>query len=106
MSSMPLAFAIDSQGKTVWTSKLATSMEMNKYELVSFCITMNSKQRIVYILSGSFFSHKSNILFFFTAVHMDTGKIIKRIHLNVGNDNKITPKCPILMAMKCFTLFG
>jgi hypothetical protein len=102
MSSMPLAFAIDSRGKNVWISKLATPMEMNKFELVSFCITMNSKQRIVYILSGSFYSHKSNILFFVTAVHMDTGKIIKRIDLNVGNDNNITPKCTILIGDEMF----
>jgi hypothetical protein len=102
MASMPLAFAIDSQGKILWTSELATSMEINKFELVSHCITMNSKQRIVYILSGSFFSRKSNILFFVTAIHMDTGKIIKRIDLNVGNDGGITSKCPILIGDEMF----
>ncbi len=102
MSSMPLAFAIDSRGKTIWTSDLATSSEMKKFELASFCITMHSKRRIVYIASGSLYSHKSNFLYFITAVHMDTGKIIKRIDLNLGNDKGITPKCPILIGDEMF----
>ncbi|CAF1090046.1 unnamed protein product [Rotaria sordida] len=102
MSSMPLAFAIDSRGKTLWTSELATSSEMKKFELASFCITMNSKRRIVYIVSGSSYSHKSNILYFITAIHMDTGKIIKRIDLNLGNDNGIIPKCPVLIGDEMF----
>lgn len=97
MSSMPLAFAIDNLGKTVWTIELATSSEMKKFELFSFCVTMNSKRRILYIVSGSPYSHKSNFLYFITAVQMDTGKIIKRIDLNLGNDKSITPQCPILI---------
>jgi hypothetical protein len=102
MSSMPLAFAIDSHGKTVWTNELATSSEMNKFELVSFCITMNSKRRIIYIVSGSPYSHKSNFLYFITAVHMDTGKIIKRIDLNLESNKSISPKCPILIGDEMF----
>ncbi|CAF1152848.1 unnamed protein product [Rotaria sp. Silwood1] len=102
ISSMPLVFAIDNRGKTLWTSELATSSEMKKFELASFCITMNSKRRIVYILSGSSYSHKSDILYFITAVHMDIGKIIKRIDLNLGNDKGITPKCPILIGDEMF----
>ncbi|CAF1003978.1 unnamed protein product [Rotaria sordida] len=102
MSSMSLAFAIDSRGKTLWTSELATSSEMKKFELASFCITMNSKRQIVYIVSGSSYSHKFNILYFITAIHMDTGKIIKRIDLNLGNDNSIIPKCPVLIGDEMF----
>ncbi|CAF3742293.1 unnamed protein product [Rotaria sp. Silwood1] len=102
ISSMPLVFAIDNRGKTLWTSELATSSEMKKFELAAFCITMNSKRRIVYILSGSSYSHKSDILYFITAVHMDLGKIIKRIDLNLGNDKGITPKCPILIGDEMF----
>jgi hypothetical protein len=33
---------------------------------------------------------------------MDTGKIIKRIDLNLGNDKGITPKCPILIGDEMF----
>jgi hypothetical protein len=77
MSSMPLVFAIDNRGKPVWTSRLATSNEMRKFQLISFCITMNSKRRIIYILSGSTCNQKSNwILYFITAVHMDTGRTL------------------------------
>lgn len=95
MSSMPLIFAVDNDGKTVWTSELATSSEMDEFRLFSYCITMNAKQRILYVLSGSSFFYTPK-LYFITAVHMDTGKIIKRIDLNVGNINS-APKCPILI---------
>ena len=94
---MPLAFAINSVGKTVWTSELATSQEMKTSELVSYCVTMNSKRRILYILSGSTYSQKSKFLYFITAVNMDNGKILKRIDLNVGNNKHIEPQCPILI---------
>jgi hypothetical protein len=102
MSSMPFAFAIDNRGKTVWTTELATSSEMKKFELISYCVTMNSKRRILYIVSGSPYSHKSNFLYFITAVNMDTGKIIKRIDLNLGNNKLITPQCPILIGDEMF----
>lgn len=103
MSSMPLAFAINSVGKTVWTSELATSQEMKTFELVSYCITMNSKRRILYILSGS--TQKSKSLYFITAVNMDNGKILKRIDLNVGTNKHIEPQCPILIGDEMFYFF-
>lgn len=93
---MPLVVAINSNGKTIWISKLATSSEMEKFGLVSFCVTMNSKRGILYILSSSPFTHPTNFLYFITAVRMDTGKIIQRIDLNIGN-NYISPQCPILI---------
>ena len=97
LSSMPLAFAIDTNGRTVWTSELATASEMKNFNLLSFCIAMNSKRRILYIVSGSpSYPQKTDVLYFITAVHMDTGKIIKRIDLNVGNET-ISAKCPILI---------
>jgi hypothetical protein len=99
---MSLAFAYDHLGKAVWTSELTTSSEMKKIELVSFCIAMNSKRRIVYIVSSSPSSHKSNFLYFISVVHMDTGQIIKRIDLNLDNDKGITSKCPILISDKMF----
>lgn len=102
MSSMPLAFAISNQGKTLWTSELATSMEMKKFNLVSYCVTMNMKRRILYIVSGSAFFEKINRFYFITAVHMDTGKVMKRIDLNLENDKLITPQCPILIGDDMF----
>jgi hypothetical protein len=105
MSSMPLAFAIDSLGKTVWTSELATSSEMKTFELFSYCITMNSKRRILYILSGGSYSQKSNFLYFITAVNMDTGKVLKRINLNQEKNKYITPQCPILIGDEMFYFF-
>jgi outer membrane protein assembly factor BamB len=102
MSSMPLAFAINSQGKTVWICELATTSEMKTYELISFCLTMNSKRRVLYIVSGSLYYSKSKFLFFVTAVNMDTGKVIKRIDLNVGHDKNIAPRCPILIGDEMF----
>ena len=95
MSSMPLVFAIDNDGKTLWTSELATASETSQFALFSYCSAMNEKQRIVYILSGSTYSHVPR-LYFITAVHMDTGKIIKRIDLDIGNVD-ISPKCPVLI---------
>lgn len=95
MSSMPLVFAIDDDGKTVWTSELATPGEIDKFELCSYCMAINGKQRILYVATGSSYSHEPS-LYFITVVHMDTGKIIKRIDLNVGNTT-ISPKCPILI---------
>jgi hypothetical protein len=33
---------------------------------------------------------------------MDTGRIVKRIDLNLGNDQHIIPQCPILMDDEMF----
>ena len=97
MSSMPLAFAIDSQGKTVWTTVLASASEMKTFQLVSFCVAMNVKRRVLYVTSGSPFFQKSKFLYFITAINMDTGKIIKRIDLNLGDNQSIAVQCPILV---------
>ncbi|CAF1028914.1 unnamed protein product [Didymodactylos carnosus] len=106
MSSMPLAFAIDSLGKTVWTCELATSSEMKTFNLFSYCLTMNSKRRVLYIVSGSPYSQKPpHFLYFITAVNMDTGKVIKRIDLSLGHDKPITPQCPILIGDEMLYFF-
>ncbi|CAF1379544.1 unnamed protein product [Adineta ricciae] len=97
MSSMPLAFAIDSQGKTVWTTQLATSSEMKTFELYSTCVAMNSKRRVLYIVSVSQSRQGSKSLCFITAVSMDTGKVIERINLNLTTNEQIIPQCPILV---------
>lgn len=102
LSSMPLAFAISDGGETVWAAELATSSEMATYKLVAECLVMNSKKRVLYVVSGSAYYHKSNFLYFITAVNMDTGKIIERIDLNLGNKQQITPQCPILVGDEMF----
>ena len=102
MSSMPLAFAINSLGKTVWASNLATSSEMKTFDLISYCVTMNSERRILYIVSGSPYLQKSTFLYFITAINMNTGKVIKRIALKLGNDKHITPQCPIIVGDEMF----
>jgi hypothetical protein len=102
MASMPLAFAIDNQGKTVWTSQLATSSEMKTFDLFSTCLTMNPTRRVLYVVSSSAYSQKAKFLYFITAVNMDTGKVIKRIDLNLGNNKPIAPQCPILVGDEMF----
>ncbi|CAF3267797.1 unnamed protein product [Rotaria sp. Silwood2] len=102
MSSMPLVFAIDNLGKTVWTSKLATSSEMKTFQLISYCIAMNLKRRTLYVVSGSPIFQKTKFLYFITAVNMDTGKVIKRIDVSMGSNKYITPQCPILIGEEMF----
>lgn len=97
LSSMPFAFAIDYHGKTLWKTRLATSTEMTKYNLVSICVTINIHRQILYILSGSAFYQKSYFLYFLTAIDINTGHVIKRIDLNLANDKQITAQCPILI---------
>lgn len=99
---MSLAFAISNLGKTVWTTELTTSIEMETYALVFYCVTMNSKRRILYIVSGSPYIHKSNFFYFITVVNMNTGKVIKRINLELGNNKFIQPRCPILIGDEIF----
>ncbi|UJR32505.1 hypothetical protein I4U23_019967 [Adineta vaga] len=67
MASLPLAFAIDNQGKTLWTTTLASSSEMKTFDLKSYCVSMNPKRRVLYIVTGSPFFHKSKFLCFITA---------------------------------------
>jgi hypothetical protein len=102
MASMPLAFAINNQGKTIWTSQLATSSEMKTFDLFSTCLTMNPARRVLYVVCASAYSQKAKFLYFITAVNMDTGKVIKRIDLNLGNNTPITPQCPILVGDEVF----
>ena len=102
MSSMPLAFAIDHIGKLKWTSELATSSEMKQYNLIAYCIAMNSNRRVLYILSGSSRIQKSNSLFFISVVNMDSGKILKRIELDVAKNQLVLPQCPILIGNEIF----
>ena len=102
MASMPLVFAINSLGKTVWTSHLATSSEMKTFNLLSYCVTMNLKRRVFYIVSGSEYSQKVSFYYFITTVNMDTGEVIKLINLKLGNDKHIAPKCPILVGNEMF----
>ncbi|CAF0912083.1 unnamed protein product [Adineta steineri] len=97
MSSMPLVFAIDTQGKVMWTTRLATSSEMETYDLTSFYLGMNTKRRVLYVVTCSTYSQKSKFLYFITAVNMDTGKVIKRINLNLGTDKQISPQSLILV---------
>jgi len=102
MASMPLAFAINNQGKTVWTSQLATSSEMKTFDLFSTCLTMNPTRRVLYVVCASAYSQKAKFLYFITAVNMNTGEVIKRIDLNLGNNKPIAPQCPILVGDEMF----
>ncbi|CAF0752172.1 unnamed protein product [Adineta ricciae] len=97
MASIPLAFAIDKQGKTLWTTSLATASEIKTYNLISFCVSMNRKRRVIYIVSGSPFYQKQKYFYFITALNMDTGKVIKRIDLKLADTKSISPQCPILI---------
>ncbi|CAF4985018.1 unnamed protein product [Rotaria sp. Silwood1] len=104
LSSMPLIFALSTTGKTLWSTILATNEEMKNFELISWCLAMNSHTRILYVVAGSPLFHKGNAMYFITAVHMDTGKVLKRININHGIP-KLTPSCPILIGDDMFYVF-
>ncbi|CAF1576796.1 unnamed protein product [Didymodactylos carnosus] len=97
LPSLPLVFAINSDGKTMWTTEIATGKEIDSFDLISWCSAANEQQRVMYTVSGSATFHKGDFRYFITSVHMDTGKVLKQINVNGLDAGKATPSCPILI---------
>lgn len=100
-ANLPYSIAFNTQtGDIQWQTAIVTTEEIDQLNLISTCITFNENTRIVYVLTHSEFTYST---IFLTALHADTGKILRRIDIlkdgkNVTEQNKITiPYCPILI---------
>ncbi|CAF0962409.1 unnamed protein product [Didymodactylos carnosus] len=103
--SMPSAFSINSNGQTLWISELATNDEMRQFELISICLSVNLRARVMYAVIGSPLYHEGDSLYFISALNMDNGNVLKRYELNIDSKSKITPHCPILIGSDMFYFF-
>jgi hypothetical protein len=100
-TNLPYTIALDTMtGVSKWQTKLITSDEIDRLNLVSTCITFNEHTRVLYVLVQSEYTYSTVILI---ALNADTGKILRRMNLlseetSSTEKTKITiPYCPILI---------
>ncbi|UJR08006.1 hypothetical protein I4U23_012284 [Adineta vaga] len=93
--NLPNAIALNiNTGLPRWQIDMVTIDEMNDFDLVSECTAFNEQTRILYVLVRS---TKTSFKLFLIAVHVDTGKILRRMDLIVTEKQITIPFCPILI---------
>lgn len=100
-TNLPYTIAFDIKtGDSKWQTEIVTSTEMDQLNLISTCITFNEDTRVLYVLVHSEYTYST---IFLITLHVDSGKILRRIDIskqekNVTEQKKITiPYCPILI---------
>ena len=98
-SILPNLYAIDSNGKTLWKTQIASQEEIDKFELITTCIALNTETRIAYIPIRTFhsFNPSAPAMLFLVPVQTNDGKALPRIKFDLDTNASVFLSCPILV---------
>lgn len=90
--NLPHAVALDiDSGRLRWQTEL---VEAKDSDLVAECTAFNDQTRLLYVLLSS---TQAPFRVLLIAVHVDTGRVLRRVDLSVGQEKVTTAFCPILI---------
>lgn len=97
--SLPLFFAIDLNGRTLWNVEIISDEEINQYNLISNCLAVNTQTKIAYIVifSSLFSQGQRPSALFVAVVDITTGQFSRKFQIDVPSNVYITVHCPILV---------
>ncbi|CAF1019899.1 unnamed protein product [Rotaria sp. Silwood1] len=61
ISILPYIYAINSHGNTLGKAQITSQDEINKYDLVTSCVSLNSETSIVYVLISTFRQYNERV---------------------------------------------
>ena len=99
IAALPYVYAINMDGTTRWQVEIATSDEMQKFQLVSICLALNTNTNLIYVTISSISlgqTEQSSTLFI-APIQIATGTILKRINIDVSPESTVDVNCPILI---------
>ncbi|UJR29766.1 hypothetical protein I4U23_017314 [Adineta vaga] len=99
ISILPYTYAINSTGSTLWKTEIVSQTEINRFNLIANCLTLNSDTNIIYVLVSSLFNDqiKPFVSIFIVPINSTNGQLFDRIYFDVSINTQINAYCPILI---------
>ncbi|CAF1030554.1 unnamed protein product [Rotaria sordida] len=96
---LPYLNAININGKLQWQARITSDEEIDRFNLVSNCLTLNTETKIIYTLVSSSSTDQQERLsnLFIARIRADTGTVLTRINVDVPLKSSILAQCPILI---------
>ncbi|CAF3371930.1 unnamed protein product [Rotaria sp. Silwood2] len=96
---LPYLNAININGKLLWQVRITSDEEIDRFNLVSNCLTLNAETKIIYVLVSSASVDESDHFskIFIARIRADVGTILTRINVDVPLKSSILAQCPILI---------
>ncbi|CAF1385653.1 unnamed protein product [Adineta steineri] len=106
ISILPYIYAIDAHGLTLWKTEIVSQDEIERFNLFSNCLSLNTETNIIYILVSSSpndqLKYMSNT--FIVPVRINNGQLLDRINIDIPSNAQINVHCPILIGNEAIYL--
>lgn len=99
IAALPYLYAINMDGTTRWQLEIVSSDEMQRLQLVSICLALNTDTHLLYVTISSISPGQAEqpSTLFIAPVQITTGTVLKRINIDVSLEITINVNCPILV---------
>ncbi|CAF2953013.1 unnamed protein product [Rotaria sp. Silwood2] len=99
IGALPYLNAININGRLLWQARITADEEIDRFNLISNCLALNTETKIIYVLISSLSTNQPEYLsnLFIARIRADVGMVLTRINVDVSLKSSILAQCPILL---------